>query len=128
MSGANAEIKSTHRLWENCPNWYFNQQDCNNYIRELLLKSPSKLCITFVFYFLVIMFRLRWWLDKKTGIVFNCFTKDQIWACPNECTQNWYSNVENSLCQPRACFLAQNFVYSIESLGDIIFRIFKLKK
>ena len=67
-------------------------------------------------------------LIKKIGIVFNCFTKDQIWACPNKCAQNWYSDVENSLCQPPACFLAQSFVYSIESLGEIIFCIFKLKK
>ena len=46
-------------------------------------RRPSKLYITFAFYFLVIMFRLRCSFDKKTGIVFNCFTKDQIWACPN---------------------------------------------
>ena len=37
-------------------------------------------------------------------------------------------NVENTPCQPPACFLVQNFVYSIESLGEIIFHIFKLKK
>ena len=91
-------------------------------------KSLSKLCITFVFNFFVIMFRLRCWFDKKIGIVFNCFTKVQIWACPNKCLQNRHSDVENSLYQFPACFLAQDFVYSIDSLGEIIFQIFKLKK
>ena len=62
------------------------------------------------------MFRLRCWFDKKTGIVFNCFTKDQ----------NWYSDVEN--INPLHVFWVQDFVYFIESLGEIIFHIFKLKK
>ena len=94
--------------------------------------------ITFVFYFLVIMFRLHCWFDKKTGIVFNCdfsFTTDQIWARPNKCAQNRYkyfqnryTDVKNSLYQPSACFLVQDFIYSIESIEEIIFHIFKLKK
>ena len=47
---------------------------------------------------------------------------------PNKGAQNWYPDAENSLYQPPACFLAQDFVYSIESLGEIIFqiRIFEL--
>ena len=47
---------------------------------------------------------------------------------PNKGAQNWYSDAENSLYQPPACFSAQDFVYSIESLGEIIFqiRIFEL--
>ena len=46
----------------------------------------------------------------------------------NKCVHNRYSGVENSLYQPHACFLAQDFIFSIESLGEIIFHIFKLKK
>ena len=56
-------------------------------------------------------------LIKETGIVCKCgfsFTKDQIWTRPNKCAL--------------ACFLLQNFVYSIDSLGESIFYIFKLKK
>ena len=47
---------------------------------------------------------------------------------PNKGAQNWYPDAENSLYQPPACFLAEDFVYSIESLGEIIFqiRIFEL--
>ena len=70
-------------------------------------------------------------LIKKTGIVFNCgfsFTKDQIWARPNKCAQNWYFDVENSLYQSPASFLVQDFVYSNESLGEIIFHIFLAEK
>ena len=70
-------------------------------------------------------------LIRKTGIVFNCgfsFTKDQIWARPNKCAQNWCSDIENSLYHPPASFLVQDFLYSIEPLGEIIFHIFKPKK
>ena len=59
-------------------------------------------------------------LIKKTGIVFKGFTKDRILACPNKCAQNRYSDIDNSLYQPLAFFLAQGFVYSIESIGEII--------
>ena len=47
---------------------------------------------------------------------------------PNKGAQNWYPDAENSLYQPPPCFLAQDFVYSIESLGEIILqiRIFEL--
>ena len=65
-------------------------------------------------------------LIKKSGIVLKCgfsFTKDQIWACPNKCAQNCYFDVENSLYQPPPCFLVQDFVYSNDSLGEIIFDI-----
>ena len=51
--------------------------------------------------------------------MFNCgfsFTKDQIWTRPSKCSQNRYSDVENSFYQPSACLLLQDFVYSIESL------------
>ena len=64
MSGANAEIKSTHRLWEN---WVQA-----NYTLHLFF-TFSLLCSDYVAD-----------LIKRTGIVFNRFTKDKIWACPNK--------------------------------------------
>ena len=45
------------------------------------------------------MFRLCCWFDQKTGIVFYIFIKDSIWARPNWCAQNRYTDVENSLYQ-----------------------------
>ena len=72
-------------------------------VPKLSLRSPYKLSITFIFYFLSIMFKLRCWCDQKPGIVFNCsfsFAKDWIWARPNWCAQIRYTDVENSLYQP----------------------------
>ena len=63
--------------------------------------------------------------------MFNCgfgFTNDQIWARQNKRSQNWYFEVENSRYQSPACFLVQDFVYSNESLGEIIFHIFLAEK
>ena len=62
--------------------------------------------------------------------MFNCglsFTKDKIWARPIKRAQNRYYDVENSLYQPPACFLEQDFVYFIVPLGEIIYH-FNLKK
>ena len=50
----------------------------HNDVPKLSLRSPNKLYITPILYFLVIMFRLRCWFDQTTEIVFNCsfsFTK-----------------------------------------------------
>ena len=60
------------------------------------LWSPKKLCITFIFYFAVFVFRLCNWYDPKTAVAFtgsfNFIVHLQI------SDQNW-TNVENSLYQ-----------------------------
>ena len=81
MSWANAEIKSTHRLWESWQIKILTNKIVTCWYSEIIIKESSKLYITFVLYFLVIMLRLPYWFDKKKLEL--CFTKDQrCWQQP----------------------------------------------
>ena len=37
----------------------------------IIIRSPNKLHVTFIFYFLVIMFTLCSWFDQKNEVAFN---------------------------------------------------------
>ena len=76
------------------------------------------------------MFRLRCWFDKKlelcltvVAVLLNIrFGHTQI-SVPKMVFQCW----KQPLSTP-ASFLVRDLVYSNESLGEMIFHIFKLKK
>ena len=71
-SGVNTERKSTHWLWEKCPNEHFHKTRLQHNDDPILsLRSPNKLYITFIYYSLVIMFTLCHWFDQKTRIAFS---------------------------------------------------------
>ena len=84
MSWANAEIKSTHRLWESRPNKILTDKIVTWWYSEIIIDESQQTIQTDYVTDLI----------KKTGIVFNCFTKDRIWACPNKCP-NRFSDVDN---------------------------------
>ena len=106
MSWANAEIKSTHRLWESWQIKILTNKIVTCWYSEIIIKESSKLYITFVLYFLVIMLRLPYWFDKK-----------KLELCLTVLLK--INDVDNSLYQLLAYFLAQDFVYSSESLAYI---------
>ena len=106
MSWANAEIKSTHRLWESWQIKILTNKIVTCWYSEIIIKESSKLYITFVLYFLVIMLRLPYWFDKK-----------KLELCLTVLLK--INDVDNSLYQLLAYFLAKDFVYSSESLAYI---------
>ena len=62
--------KSKHRLWESAQVSNLANKIATQWWPNIIIKD-SKLSITFIFYFLVIMFTLCPWFDQKPGIAFN---------------------------------------------------------
>ena len=99
-------------------------------------QSPNKLHIsrlyiqTIHFYFLIIMIRLRCSFDQKLEL---CLTVVSVLL--NIRFGNARISVPKigmlmckTACITPCIFLAQDFVYSNELVGEIVFHIFKLKK
>ena len=59
------ERKSIHWFWEWCPNLHFSLQDCNKWWPNIIIKESKQTIHYNYFCFLIIMFMLCCWFDKK---------------------------------------------------------------